>query len=291
MNDPRRFWYFCLNGKQEPNLGVFTTVYAYGENIGQALNYATQVVIGEGVINPKPIEICRLDDLEGFELPTECIQVNSNVYIHSEFQTYEINENEYDFIPPAGIVFGSDEHKYETDLIQERFVAYSKNEEDIYEFELVVDDSRLNTTFLKAITFLPSIDGFWMYLLEHWNNEKTELYINKHYSNLNAVINFLQENEEETVKNGSIEIVVHSAKGETNLTLNEHKKIQFTTKDETQFNEFIGQIMELGFEQTKDYYSIELGYHHWHYQTQKCKDRTNFVEHLVNNNFVLVPED
>ena len=37
MNDPRRFWYFCLNGKQEPNLGVFTTVYAYGENIGQAL--------------------------------------------------------------------------------------------------------------------------------------------------------------------------------------------------------------------------------------------------------------
>jgi uncharacterized SAM-dependent methyltransferase len=69
-----------------------------------------------------------------------------------------------------------------------------------------------------------------MYLLEHWNNEKTELYINKHYSNLNEVINFLQENEEETVKNGSIEIVVHSAKGETNLTLNEHKNLQQKTK-------------------------------------------------------------
>ena len=79
--------------------------------------------------------------------------------------------------------------------------------------------------------------------------------------------------------------MIHSKKGETNLTLDEHKKIQLHTKDESVFNEFIGKIIEMGFEQTREYYNIEFGYYHWHYRTDKSLNRNEFKKMLSTKNF------
>lgn len=59
----------------------------------------------------------------------------------------------------------------------------------------------------------------------------------------------------------------YSLKVEKNLTLDDQKKIQLHTKEEGIFQHFIEQVMELGYEQTRDFYSLAWGFHHWHYRT------------------------
>ena len=63
------------------------------------------------------------------------------------------------------------------------------------------------------------------------------------------------------------------------------KKIQLHTKDETVFQNFIENVIDLRFEQTRDYYSIEYGYHHWHYRTDESLDKSKFQELLIDEGF------
>ncbi|WP_336129229.1 hypothetical protein [Mesoflavibacter sp. CH_XMU1422-2] len=285
MNKNREFWYFLLQGTLDNKTGVYSNYYAYGTHCGDCLSKAMETAQNEGVIKPELIETCRLDDLESFELPKDAIEMSSDIFMLPTFNTYELKEEETEFTPPTGIAFGTDENEYETDLIKECFVAYNKNDNGIFEFELVADNSRLIETYFKAIDFLPTTDGFWIYIRDHWENEQTELFAGKDLISKEDIIKFLKLNSESTLKNGFIDIVVHSKKGETNLTLDEHKKIQLHTKDESVFNEFIGKIVGIGFEQTRDYYNIEFGYYHWHYRTDKSLNRTEFKKMLREKNF------
>ena len=285
MSKNREFWYFLLNGTLDDNTGVYSNFYTYGTHCGNCLAKSIEIAESEGIINSELIETCRLDNLEEFELPEIAIEMNSDVFMLSNLNSYELKKEETEFTPPTGIAFGTDENEYETDLIKECFVAYGKNENEIFEFELVADNCRLIKTFFKAIDFLPKTDGFWIYLRDHWENEQTELFAGKDLISKENIIEFLKSNNESTLKNGFIDIVVHSKKGETNLTLDEHKKIRLHTKDESVFNEFIGKIIEIGFKQTRDYYNIEFGYHHWHYRTDKSLNRNEFKEMLSRKNF------
>lgn len=285
MNENREFWYFLLQGTLDDITGVYSSFYIYGTHCGNCLSKAIKTAKEEGVLNPGLIETRRLDDLESFELPENAIEMSSDIFMLPTFNTYELKEEEKEFSPPTGIAFGTDENEYDTDLIKECFVAYNKNNDGIFEFELVADNSRLIETYLNAIDFLPDTDGFWIYLLDHWENDQTELFAGKDLISKENINEFLKSNNESTLKNGFIDIVVHSKKGETNLTLNEHKKIQLHTKDESVFNEFIGKIIDIGFEQTRDYYNIEFGYYHWHYRTDESLNRTEFKKMLIELNF------
>lgn len=149
----------------------------------------------------------------------------------------------------------------------------------------MVDNCRLIETFFSALDFLPATDGFWIYIRDHWENEQTELFTRKDLNSKEDIIKFLESNSESTLKNGFIDIVIHSKKGETKLTLNEHKKIHLDTKDESVFIEFIEKIVALGFEQTRDCYNIEFGYYHWHYRTDKSLNRKEFKEMLREQHF------
>lgn len=75
---------------------------------------------------------------------------------------------------------------------------------------------------------------------------------------------------------------------ETNLTLDDHKKIQLHTKDEEVFKHFIGQIKDLGYEQTRDFYNLEFGFQHWHYRLADSLNRTEFIEMLKDNHFEFI---
>ncbi|UBM61343.1 hypothetical protein LA303_07885 [Candidatus Sulfidibacterium hydrothermale] len=285
MSKKNEFWYFLIHGTLDKQTGVYGNFYTYGTHCGNALKKTLLIAEQEGIINPDLIETCRLDNIEDFELPKNTIEINPDVFMIQTFNTYDLRKKEYSFTPPIGIAFSTDEGEFDQDLIKECFVAYGKNENDILEFELVVDKSRLIETFYKTIEFLPNVDRFWLYLKEHWDNTKTELWAGKEISDKNSVMDFLTKNEETTLKNGFIDIVVHSKKGETNLTLNEHKKIQLHTKDETVFQNFIEKVIDLGFEQTRDYYNIEYGYYHWHYRTDESLNKIEFQQLLVNKGF------
>ena len=193
--------------------------------------------------------------------------------------------SESQFIPPSGIIKGSEDGEYEYELIKDCFVAYGKNENGIFEFELVANKARLVDTFLEAINFLPSVDGFWIYLWNHWDNDKTELWAGKNLDTKESILAFLTSNKLSTLENGYVDCVVHSLKGETNLTLDDHKKIQLHTKDERVFNEFGRKIMALGIGQTHDFYNLEFGYHHWHYRPLGSLSREKFKTLLQEEEF------
>ena len=160
INKNREFWYFLLQGTLDEKTGVYSNFYTYGTHCGDCLSKAMKIAKKEGVIKPKLIETCRLDNLEGFELPENVIEMNSDIFMLSTLNSFELKKEETEFTPPIGIAFGTDENEYETDLIKECFVAYGKNDNGIFEFELVVDNSRLIETYFKAIDFLPDTNGF-----------------------------------------------------------------------------------------------------------------------------------
>jgi hypothetical protein len=76
--------------------------------------------------------------------------------------------------------------------------------------------------------------------------------------------------------------------GETNLTLDDHKKIQLHTKDEGVFRHFIGQLINLGFEQTREFYNLQYGFHHWHYRPAESFTRREFKAMLEQQGFQLL---
>jgi hypothetical protein len=285
----QQFWYFLINGRLDKQTGAYANFYTHGRHLGEALMRTLDAAALVDLSDVNAIETTRLDNAdEKFIMPSDTRQLSEFVFIKENLNSYDWDEDDMQFVPPTGIIKSSDDGEYEYDLIKENFVAYGKNENGIFEFELVVGKERLIETFIKTISFLPSVDAFWIYIWSHWDDKKTELWTAKHFSDKETVVQFLNENRASTLENGFIDCVVHSLTGQTNLTLDEHKKIQLHTKDNDLFNDFGKKIMNLGFEQTQDFYNIEFGYHHWHYRPVDSLDRDNFKKLLEREKFELI---
>jgi len=130
----------------------------------------------------------------------------------------------------------------------------------------------------------------WLYLLDHWDDGSTELWYGENIVSESKAREFLTQNESSTLKNGFVDIVTHSIEGETNLKLSEHKTIQLNTKSEVVFKNFIGAFIDLGFSQTRDFHSIEYGFHHWHYRPLDSLDKPQLANQLRKQGFKNVEE-
>jgi len=281
-------WYLLIDGQQDAKTGIVGNFYAYGNHLGDALDKTIKSSIEYKFANHNLTEASLLDNFDVIENNNELVKIADNVYMRPTTYTFPFDDPDKEFIPPIGIVKSVFEGEYEYDLIKENFVAYGADENGIFEFELVLTKQNLIDTFIKTIEFFPTIDGFWIYLKNYWENDLTELWIAKDFTDKQAVIDFLNSQKKNTLENGYLDIVVHSLTGETNLTLDDHKKIQLNTKDEGIFNDFIGNIIELGFEQTRDFYNLEFGYHHFHYRLVDSLTRTEFKQMLSDNKFELI---
>ncbi len=286
----KELWYFLIDGQEDDETGIVGNFYAYGQHLGDALGKAIKASAEYHFNNCNVTEASLLEKFEVIGDYKELVEIADNVFMRPTTFTFSLNDPDKEFIPPVGIVKGVDAGEYEYDLIQENFVAYSKNENGIFEFELVLTKSNLIDTFLKIIDFLQTVDGFWIYIKNFWENKETELWVAKHFTDKKTVIEFLKSHRPDTLENGYIEIVVHSILGKTNLVLGEHKKIQLYTEGESVFNNFIGQIIELGFEQTRDFYNLEFGYQHWHYRPADSLSRSKLREMLTREKFELIHE-
>lgn len=282
-------WYLLIDGQQDADTGVVGNFYAYGEHLGDALEKTIKASVDyKFITNQNLTEVSLLDSFDVIGDNKELVEIADNVYMRPTTYTFPIDDPDKEFIPPIGIVKSVFEGEYEYDLIKQNFVAYGADENGIFEFELVLAKENLIDTFIKTIDFLPTIDGFWIYIKNYWENDMTELWVAKHFTDKQTVIDFLKTQRKNTLENGYLDIVVHSLIGETNLTLDDNKKIQFHTKDEGVFNDFIGNIIELGYEQTRDLYNLEFGYHHFHYRLVDSLTRTEFKHMLTDNIFEMI---
>lgn len=282
----KELWYFLIDGQQDNETGVVGNFYAYGNHLGDALNKTIKAA--DNFVNYNLTEASYLDNFEIIENNSELVEIAKEVYMRPTTYTFPFNDPDKEFVPPIGIVKSVYEGEYEYDLIKENFVAYSADENGIFEFELVLTKENLIDTFLKTIDFLPSIDGFWIYIKNFWENDLTELWVAKHFTDRQTVKDFLVKHKVDTLENGFLDIVVHSLQGDTNLTLDDHKKVQLHTKDVTVFQNFLDSITDLGYEQTRDFYNLEFGYHHFHYRLANSLTREEFKQLLTDNKFELI---
>ncbi|GGH27773.1 hypothetical protein GCM10011418_37930 [Sphingobacterium alkalisoli] len=58
--------------------------------------------------------------------------------------------------------------------------------------------------------------------------------------------------------------------------------------EEGLFKDFIGNIVELGYEQTRDFYNLEFGYQHFYYRLADSLTRAEFKQMLTENKFELI---
>lgn len=283
-----KLWYLMIDGQRDAKIGVFGNFYAYGSHLGDALSKAIKASTKYGFTNHNLTEASSLGSFEDIDNNEELIEIADDVHMRPTTYSFSLDDPDKSFIPPIGIVKSVFEGEYDYDLIEEKFVAYGADEDGIFQLEVVVAKENLVNAFVKAIGFMPEIDGFCVYIKDYWENELTELWIAKHFSSRQAVADFLEEQRKDTLENGYLDIVVYSLVGQTNLTLDDHKKIQFHTQDEEVFKSFIGNIIDLGYQQTKDFYNLEFGYHHFHYRLAGSLTRTEFKQMLEDNKFELI---
>lgn len=283
-----QLWYFLIDGQSDETTGLYGNFYSYGQHLGDALNNTFNDAKLESFNNPNLIQASKLENFEEIQNRDELVKLSANVFMCQPTHSYPFDDPAKDFTPPVGITSAVEEGECDYELIKENFVAYGQDENGIFEFELVVGKESLKEVFLMAVDFLPTVDGFGIYIQNHWDNDKTELWGAKHFVEKAKVLTFLSNQEINTIENGYIKIVVHSSLGETNLTLDDHKKIQFHTKSEKVFNDFIGQVIDLGYTQTKEFYNLEWGFHHWHYRPAGSLTRTEFITMLQGNKFEFI---
>ena len=284
----RELWYLLIDGQQDSKLGVLGNFYAYGTHLGDALDKVINASNEFKFSNHNLIEADILESFDVIENNAELMKIGEDVHMRQTIHTYPLDDQDMDFVPPTGIVKSVDDGEYDYELIEENFVAYGADENGVFELELAPTKKNLEDTFIATIGLLPTIDGFWIYINDYWENESTELWAAKHFTDKQTVIDFINQQKKNTIENGYLDIVVHSTKGETNLNLNAHKKIQLHTKDETIFNSFGRSIIDLGFKQTRDFYNLEFGYHHFHYRPSSSLARAEFKQMLIDNKFELI---
>lgn len=284
----QELWYLLINGQADETTGLYGNFYSYGQHLGEALKNTFAAAKQERFSNPNLMEASKLDEFEDIENCEELVQLSNTVYMRQTVHSFPFDDPDKEFQPPVGIVKATGEDEYDYDLIAENFIAYGQDENEIFRLELNVGKANLKDVFLKTINFLPSVDGFWIYIQSHWSKDKTELWVAKHFIEKELVISFLKQQENNTLENGYIKIVVHSLTGQTNLTLDDHKKVQRHTKDEEVFRDFIGQLIDLGYGQTREFYTLEYGFHHWHYRPADSLTRPDFIAMLEQNAFELL---
>ena len=288
MSTQRQYWYFLIGGPIDDSTGLVASFYTYGQHCGEAIANALQAATEEfGISQPEATEAARLDILDGFETPHDLIQLSELVFTGAKNYSYPL-DTEKDFIPPTGIIKGTEDGEFDYELVKENFIGYKSEGSNVYEFELVAEKSRLIDTFIQAITFLPPAEKLEITIQGHWENQSSELWIVDLAQTQLDVASFLLENQASILENGFVECMLYLAPGETRLILDEHKKIIHYTTDEAVFSSFGTQIMTLGFEQATELYNLEYGFYHWHYRPADSLDAPDFRVLLIDAGFRFV---
>lgn len=286
-----QLWYFLVHGLINEKQGAYTNFFAYGEHLGDALDLTIRNSHKAGFINCDLVEASLLDEEDNLELLQKEDEIAVGLFMTCGLSIYELSEDEDFFIYPTGIVKSCQDSEYDEELIKEQFIANSKDDNGIYSLTLTPDKRNIENLFFSSLEFIPSVDSLAFFLESDWENEKqTELWINKSLVEKQLIIDLIKENISNTILNGNVATVIYSLKGETNLVIDAHKQLKLTTKDEQVFNEFGNGLIDMGFEQTKELYTLEYGYYHWHYRTADSLTKNKFREYLTNNRFEILEQ-
>ncbi len=291
MNN-QELWGLLITGQQSPNTGFLGVFYAYGDHLGDVLEKVIIAAQKQNFYNNDLAEAAPVTSFEVIENRNELVEISAGVFMHPNLTKYKLplDASDWNFVSPTGIVKSTDDTEYDYELIEEKFVALHNKETGIFSLELVLNKENLTPVFFELIDLLPAISLFYIYIHEHWDDNETELWGNEWLNTPQSIKDFLQQHRVDTLENGFLEIVVYSTEADTDLRIDDHKKIQFATRNEDTFRDIIGCLLDLGYEQTRDFYDLEFGYYHFHYRLANSLNRTQFKQMLIENQFQRLKE-
>ena len=260
----------------------FQTFWCPASHPGAAIDTVLKACIRLGVRNP---QARILDSIDFKSLPKNAIRNRKINVFYSPVRNYFPTENS--FIAPYGIIEADEKGKYDYELIQEGF-ALTKTEHGIYEVEAVIARGNLTRVFFSLINRLPSIRVFWIKIAADWEDQgRGELWTNEDLNTEESIRRYLTSHPRDTIANGHLALTVYSDAGQTNLTIDTHKTIKVLTKSAALQRRMAAQLRRLGYEQLTDFYSLEYGYHHWHYRPKRSKSRRRLIAALKKDGFAL----
>lgn len=270
----KELWYLLIEGQTDKQTGIFGNFYAYGTHLGEVVEKTLKAAAEYHFHGAELIEASLLTNFEEIENKKALIQIHIDIYLHSNIHAFDIEDTENKFISPIGIVKDTNEGEYDYEQIQEGFVTYREKENDEFKLEMVISKPNLIDVYLQSIHLLPSVDNFWIVIHPFWDNKRPQVWVNPHLKDSKMVTSFLRSESKNTIENGYVELVVYSSKGETTITLDDHKKIQISTKEDSVLKSIIDQYEIKGYRRLRNLYNLEIGFHHWHYRPEGSLTRT-----------------
>lgn len=256
--------------------------WAWGFHLGEALEKMRKLAKMMGVENPS---MSLIDLYEYGDLPDGAMTEDGGTTYASDTVCAFPTEKEY--ILPYGVIHSSREGEYKTDEITPGFTI-SEDEEGLIELEAVIEESKLLNVYLDAIGTLSDVCVFWVKIHDDWENiGRNEIYVNEKLVSQGAIGEFLKKHKLNTLQNGYVTLTTYSRKGQTNLSIDDHKMIVALSYDKDVIDRLSEVLRGYGLEMKQDLISVQYGFHHWHYHHPEARNRSGLVKLLKEQGFVI----
>ena len=269
----------------EPEHSFFQVFWSPAVHPGEAIESVLNACLRFGIKNAIARE---LDHLEFSSLPSDIVHDKKLQVFYARQRNYFPTEKS--FVAPFGIIESSQKGDYDYDLIREGF-HLRKTAEGIYELVAVIERERLFETFLELVNRLPSIRVFWIKIAGDWEDRgREEFWANEDLNTSETIRSFLTTRQRDTVANGHVAVTVYSDPGQTNLLIDTHKTIKVLTKSVRMQRKMSASLSGLGYQELRDFHSLEHGYYHWHYRPVRSMSRKRLIAALKSDGFSLWKE-
>ena len=250
-----------------------------GEAIDRVSDYAYKLDIQE-------FKVSEADTYDFGSVPEDAIEDNG-IYYDSNRYYYPADEYS-NFHFPYGIVPACIKSEYGTEEIREGYSKFEDNE--FKHIEIVVNKSNLLRLYLDIIEKMGRAKVVWIKIIRDWESANTmEFYTNQDLTNVKLIEKFIKRNFENIFLNGYVSITVYYEEGETNLNLDEHKKIHLITRSNRTFETIVAYINSCNYDfyDYNNFRKIDYRYYHWHYRPTNSIKRKDLIDELKVQGFVL----
>ncbi len=266
----------------EGETSYFATIWASASHIGEAVERLLIVARDNEIKNPILVE---LDYSDVPDFPESVIQINGlDLYIADSGNYFP---SEYSYRLPYGVIAAGGESEVDVDQIRPGF-SVIEYDDGLFEIVVVVEEENLLQVYLETVRLLKDIRCFWIKLHDDWENKGTEeIYVNETINSVAKIEAFVRHNSLDTLLNGHVSLTAFSDAGQTNVNLNDHKMLVVLTYDKA-FAKYVSKnLRENRLQELVEFFSIEEGFHHWHFRHPKASDRENLAKKLMHDGFKL----
>lgn len=275
-----RQFYTGLIKWSDEEFSYFRVFWSWATNIGEAIDKMLKCAAQQQITNPK---IYQFDPYNFEVLPSNAIASNNGETYFSE-PTYSF-PTEANYQLPYGVIASCLEGEHDISEIQ---VGYEvKREADgLIKLTALVEEDKLLPLYLNLLQVLPSIRVFWIKLQDDWEHfGKEELYVHEGLNCPQTIKLFLEQYHLDILLNGHLTLTSYTDRGETNVSIDEHRLIIVLGYDEELIDKICKRLEQYNFSKKSNLITVLSKIHHWHYKHPAGKARRDLTLLLRNKGF------